>query len=375
MTVFLTVAIWGDSFLDLFLEFALPSYLAPGGIPELRHRGYESVFWLYTKSESAGAIQGHSQFKRLCDLVSVEIVCIDEHADISGHQTVYETMNACHLDFIARAERAQAAMIFFSPDALWSSGSLRFTLDQVESGKRAVLMAGIRANKEAIVRELEALKSKLREEGLTGRELMSLLVKSPHRITNSLTWTHEPFDIGWASHLYWPVGTAGYLGRCFHLHTFFVHPRDNAKPDVAHDFDWLEKIGLESREVCVVQDSDQMCALELSPEDRGINGRLGKKTVPVLADWARRYAAPDHRRYVRNAIYFRSGPAGSPGWIWARIWSGLVIREILVIGRLLAWLQLNYGSDDQWVWTSPIAPRVKDSFNRIRDRVKRICSP
>ena len=33
--VFMTVAVWGESFLDLFLDFVLPSYLAPSMIPEV----------------------------------------------------------------------------------------------------------------------------------------------------------------------------------------------------------------------------------------------------------------------------------------------------------------------------------------------------
>jgi hypothetical protein len=159
--IFMTVAVWGGPFLDLFLEYALPSYLAEGNIPELSKRGYKSEFLLYTKFEDAETIRQHAQFRRLSDMTMTEIVCIDERTDISSHQTVYETMNSCHMDFIARAGQAGAAMIFFSPDALWSRDSLRYTLDQAESGQRAILLAGLRANKEAVVEILARQKLRI----------------------------------------------------------------------------------------------------------------------------------------------------------------------------------------------------------------------
>ncbi|MDB5813306.1 MAG: hypothetical protein JWN23_423 [Rhodocyclales bacterium] len=346
--IFMTVAVWGTSFLELFLEYALPSYLAQGGIPELPRRGYKSTFWLYTKSADAETIRQHAQFRRLCCVTVAEIVCIDEQTDISSHSTVYETMNACHLDFIARASRAGAAMIFFSPDALWSRDSLRYTLDKAESGQRAILLAGLRANKEAVVEALEPHKLRITSEGLGARELVSLLLQHPHRITQALNWNSDEFDIGWASHLYWHVGSEGIVGRCFHLHTFYVHPRLEARPELAHDYDWLAKIGLWPKEISVVSDSDNIFALELSPTERGINGRIGVRTLPVLADWVRRYAALDHRQYARKAICFHTGKASGMAWGIRKLISGLTIQSLLLFSALLASLGLELGSDNRW---------------------------
>lgn len=367
----MTVAVWGDSFLEMFLDFVLPSYLAPGGIPELQRRGYTSVFWLYTKRAFVKTITAHSQYRRLSEVVKVEIVCIDEQTDISGHQNVYETMNACHLDFISRSELSRAAMVFFSPDAFWSSDSLRYTLDQVESGKRAILIAGVRANKEAVLAELMPLKAEILEQGLTGRKLVSLLMKYPHRITETLTWSSEQFDIGWASHLYWPVNGDGYLARCFHLHTFFVFPRLEARPEVAHDFDWLAKIGLEPDEIAIVRDSDQICALELSAQDRGVNGRIGQRTIPALADWTRRYAAADHRLYVRNAICFHVGSKEGMEWLKVKLFSGLAVDLILLMAKVQSWLHIELLSDGKWRCTTSLSSKIQGLLARASDRFRR----
>jgi hypothetical protein len=271
--------------------------------------------------------------------------------DISRHKTVYETMNACHLDFIEKSRKANAAMIFFSPDALWSNDSLRYALDQVESAKRAILIAGVRAEKEATLIDLLPLRARLLERGLTGQELVSLLVKHPHRITESLTWRNPEFDIGWPSHLYSPIEGRGYVGRCFHLHTFFVNPHLEAKPEVAHDFDWLDKIGLKGKEVSLVCDSDQIFALELSAQDRGINGRIGERTMPALADWVRRYAAKNHRFYARNVVYFHTGDRFAWAWRLARLKSGIVIRMLLLLALVQSWLNLELKADGTWVRT------------------------
>ncbi|MDB5799582.1 MAG: hypothetical protein JWL63_521 [Rhodocyclales bacterium] len=335
--IYLTVAVWGDSFIELFLDYVLPSYLSPGGIPELTLRGYSATFWLYTRTFERSRIEEHPQYKRLAGFVRTELICIDELQDISGHQTPYETMNACHSNFMARAATAKAAMIFYSPDAFWSAESMRYTLDQVERGKRAVLMAGVRAEKEAVLHSIRSLAPRILERGLSSRELVDLLVQFPHKITRTLCWNAEQMDIGWASHLYWPLGSAGYLGRCFHLHTFFVHPRQEARPDVAHDFDWMDKIGLIEEEVCIVQDSDDMFALELSLADRGVNGHLGERNWRVLVDWVIRYAATDHRIYVQRPIYFRTGSRMSWEWLRAKVVSAIVVRCLLMLTALQEW--------------------------------------
>lgn len=335
MVIFLTVAVWGKDFLDLFLRYVLPSYLAEGGIPELPRRGYRSTFWLYTKAESITEIETHSSFQSLASLVETKLIAIDTIADVSTHQSVYETMNACHQDFIEQARRAQAAMIFYSPDAFWSNNSLRYTLDQVETGKRAILLAGMRADKESVLAELTSSPMRPQAAGFSSPALVDLLLRHPHRITNSLTWDTIEMDIGWASHLYWRVANSGYLARCFHLHTFFVYPRIDASPEVAHDFDWLEKIGLSASEISIVQDSEDMFALELSPVARSVNGRLGRRSLTALADWTRRYAASDHRRYVLHAIYLHASDRRGWSWFYARLASAIIIRSIL----LLAWLQ------------------------------------
>ena len=336
--IFLTVAVWGSDFLSLFLEYVLPSYLTEGGIPELPRRGYRSIFWLYTKAESLAAIEAHGSYQSLASLIETKLIAIDSITDVSAHQTVYETMNACHQDFIEKARQAHAAMIFYSPDAFWSDNSLRYTLDQVEKGKRAILLAGMRANKEGVLTELMSAPVQSGKTGFSSRALVDLLLRHPHRITESLTWDTAAMDIGWASHLYWRVAGSGYLARCFHLHTFFVHPRIDASPEVAHDFDWLEKIGLSANEIAIVQNSDDMFALELSPAARSVNGRLGERSWGALADWVCRYAASDHRHYVLHAISLRASGGHYWSWIYARLTSAFIVRSVLV----LAWFQNRF---------------------------------
>lgn len=346
--VFMTVAVWGESFLDLFLDFVLPSYLAPGMIPELPRRGYRGLFWLYTTAQWEDSIRTHASFRALEALVEVRVVAIDRCVDISGHGSPYETMNACHLDFIAEAEKAHAAMVFFSPDAFWSDGSLRHMLDLVERGRRAVLMAGVRARKDDVLEELAGKRDRIAQGSLDARTLVRLLMRHPHRITESLEWNASSFDIGWPSHLYWPVADEGMVARCFHLHTFYVHPRKSARPEVAHDFDWLAKIGLAGQDIEVVADSDRMFALELSPSGRSINGREGRRTLPALADWICRYAQPDHRRYVRAAIHFHAGEIRGRRWFAARLASAWNVRAALLLSRLLDIAGVRLGAEGRW---------------------------
>lgn len=333
--IHLTVPVWGESFLNLFLNFVLPSYLCDGGIPELNARGLWAKFFLYTKFDDEKYIRNHFQFKRLQKLINVELLFIDKLIDISNHQNQYETMNSCHTDFISRSEAVNAGMFFYSPDAFWSSGSMRFSLNQIEKGSRAILIAGVRAEKEAALEFIKGQVEELRTNGISSFNLVELLINFPHRITKSLTYSSKDFDIGWPSHLYWKIRNEGYLARCFHLHTFFVYPRLKGRPELAHDFDWLSKIGLNDDEIYIVQNSNEICAVELSNRDRSVNGNVGIFSVLAVARWLAKYGQPDHLKYVLQPIRFHGKKTHFISWTFTIIESWIVIKFILIISNIL----------------------------------------
>src|SRR5688500_13898490 len=88
-----------------------------------------------------------SVYSRLQALMEVRAVEIDG-LDLSAK---YGAMAACHRLAIKAAAEEEAALVFLSPDALCADGTLAHALDVAATGKRAVMVAGLRVIKETFL--------------------------------------------------------------------------------------------------------------------------------------------------------------------------------------------------------------------------------
>nr|HPO08633.1 hypothetical protein [bacterium] len=66
--VHLIMAVWGQEYVDLFLNVALPSQLSPANLPAIRHSS-ELLYKIYTTKEDESRIREHPAFERLCRFV------------------------------------------------------------------------------------------------------------------------------------------------------------------------------------------------------------------------------------------------------------------------------------------------------------------
>ena len=76
-TVRLLLPVWGYRYVKLFLEFSLPTMLAPGNVPALAGM-LPCTFVLLTSSADAGAIAEHPGYQLLSSICSTEIQLIDD---------------------------------------------------------------------------------------------------------------------------------------------------------------------------------------------------------------------------------------------------------------------------------------------------------
>src|SRR3954469_7323027 len=70
--VYFSMVVWGEAFVSFFLEFCLPTLLAPNNIPALRHR-VGSKFVLHTHESDFAAIERSPAFALLKQTIEVEI--------------------------------------------------------------------------------------------------------------------------------------------------------------------------------------------------------------------------------------------------------------------------------------------------------------
>ena len=191
-------AVWGEAYIDLLLNVALPSQLAPGNLPVFRNSDHQVIYKIYTTTNAAQSIGRNPVFLQLCAIMPTEFVCVDDIVNTAGimsPEQKYHAMSECHRMAMEGARKSEAGLIFLSPDCMQSDGTFASLLKLAESGKRAVVMSALRVVKETFVPEL--VSGFRRADGtirVSSRELVKLACEHWHPLTHSLFVDAIPFN-------------------------------------------------------------------------------------------------------------------------------------------------------------------------------------
>ncbi len=230
MTLHWITIVWGEEYTAHFLKLVIPNLLSPLNLPNCCVPG--SIFKIYTTSQDAETIRKSTIFSKLTKIVVCQILTIEDALDTSqskeqGQANVhmvgkplsernldkYFVMNHCHRHAIRAArETPDVAFVFLSPDAIYSDGSFTNMLRIAQSGKRAIMVPGLRLVKDTFTPMF--LRNYYREETQTAtissRELARHAMAFLHPMMDSCFWNSADFG-EWASVLLWTIPHEGFL--------------------------------------------------------------------------------------------------------------------------------------------------------------------
>jgi len=206
---YFVVVVWGERFRNYFLEYCLPSLLAPGNIPSIVLRR-PAKYLVATTQADWEVMQRTAIFatlKRYVEPVFIELPpCPPERPywfqNIIGHKL------CCDIVY-----RDKAYRLFSSPDAIFSDGSVARMDQLARAGVEVVLKLTVPCSDEAAAfTTLDALgmlpKKSARDTGepisLSGRQLSSALMQSMHGHSIVNEWD-APYFCGYASTPWWRV--------------------------------------------------------------------------------------------------------------------------------------------------------------------------
>jgi len=319
--------VWGESYVDLFLDIVLPSHLAPGNIPGLERKN-DSLYRIFTRPQDVTRIEGHPAFQHLSTRMPAIIETID--GEIHDNHIV---MSDCYRIGIGKADDADAASVFLTPDMIYADGSFRQMETIAERGYRVIEMTGLRLLKPGVVPELRRFKAS--KEGpvltITPRELLRSGMRNLHPITLDHFFEPEQDSDGLVpANLFWRVGQDGILARCFHLHPLMVYPRRKYMPFAGTvDDDLVELSCPDPRDTYWITDSDELLACEISDPAHTVRTAFAKGSVPDIVAWAEYGASRRHRMNVRMSIRLHAGEVDPTAWQEAEARASTVIDAVL----------------------------------------------
>ena len=227
------VLVWGEPFVQNFVETTLPAQLSPGNLPALS-RAADVTYHIYTDRASEAALTAGAQDAR--DHARLEFHFFDELSTTDGNSFLahardlrppeykYEIQNLCarHLfDLVGDDDRR--AFVVVDSNMILSEGSLAAMHARRRAGWKAVMVNALRLSQEGALAALRSMEG--HGNGYSPRQLVRLALENPHHIAENSFADSDPFT-PYPSQLYWRVGDDGILGRAFLPHPLMVcqHP-------------------------------------------------------------------------------------------------------------------------------------------------------
>ena len=187
------VVLWGKAFTDLFVDYCLPSLLAPGNLPSLSDPD-NAVFHILTTAEDRKTIETAPVFQAISDLITVNFLIFPP---VGPQDDKYRRMSQGHKQASALIAAAGAYGVYLCPDAVLSDGAIVALQKLAAAGSKVVLVPALRFEAEALTKALS------RERGhgapdsplsLSGRRLMHLALPHLHPETIRYDWESQHYS-------------------------------------------------------------------------------------------------------------------------------------------------------------------------------------
>lgn len=309
MRYHIITAVWGEQYTNIFLDLCVPNQLSPANLPALA-RLAEVTYKIYATSSELSRITHDPGIQKISSLTRVEILATDHFfrqdlhpADLHLHQ-----MSMIHRISAASAMREDSAMIFLSPDSLWSDGFLTKIHEAALRGrKRMVMTFAPRTVMEKAVPDIKSRYNPI--DGylhFSNREIVRIGLKHMHPLMNACFVDSDIFPES-PVHTLWKA-EGGFLGRSLFLHPLMIWPAvRGVLPYGPMDTEYLDYACPDYEDYHVALDSDEIACIELSHIDKYSHLLLPNTFSPEKHfAYIKIKGNHIHRRFLKEKIRYHS---------------------------------------------------------------------
>jgi hypothetical protein len=214
--------VWGDIYVDNYMNYMIRSLLAPGNLPALRNR--DMHLSIVTTPSGRDRMRRHPRYADISEYARVHFFTFPEALIQVGNQTdpgyaYYQLYGVMDHVSIAFAKALKAGILLLPVDCIVAVGSLRNMLARIEEGYDVVGMTNIVAKREQFLPKLDATFGTGTVLAATARQLANLALTCLHQESfgNLVAPENQDFSL-WARDMFWPT-EGGIHSRCV-----FVHP-------------------------------------------------------------------------------------------------------------------------------------------------------
>ncbi len=298
--------VWGHRFIKQFLEYGLPTLLAPGNLPALAKR-LPCKFVFLTSEEDAAVLRDHVAYHYLSSICETDIELIDDLITGDNYST---TITLAYVRAIRATGPDLTATCFFFliSDYLVADGSLGRVLDRMLAGESGVL-AG---NFQVVAEDAEATFYKRFDRGTTelvlpSRDLMAWALDHLHPMTAANMVNFPLCHSAHSNRLFWRVDESTLIGRFYLMHMICIRPETaDFLIGSSCDYSFIPEL-CPSGNVGVLTDSDDYLVVEMQPRrHERLLLRMGPSDAREIADGLSEWTTKRHRENVRFTLVFHA---------------------------------------------------------------------
>jgi hypothetical protein len=314
VTVLLPV--WGYRFVSQFLEFCLPTLLAPGNIPAIA-AAVPCKFVVLSSEADAPMIRVHPAWATLNRVCDTEIRSADDLIT-DGNHTATITLAFARAVRESGGAMLDTCFMFLMSDYLVADGSLKAALDAVQDGASGVVAGNYQIVAEDAIPLLRRKTDDATPIELKPREFMrwSLLHLHPATVANIVN-----FGLSHNAHinrLFWRVDEDTLIGRFYLMHPIAIRPEvTDFVVGASIDYSFIPEMCPSGR-VAALADSDKYLVVEMQPRAHE-NKHLAPGPIEVekLASSLAEWTTAEHRRNVEQTIVYHAAdiPTALPQFV------------------------------------------------------------
>lgn len=198
MKLHICTLVWNDSYIDLFIKYALPALMSQRNLHALS-KYIDTEFHVITRKEDLKRLRSEP----LLDYVGKHVIPLT----IQAVENINFTLPACAVQhwikgpIVASIGHMQDAILFISPDTVWSDGYLEYFGQALKAGKSAIYTSSFRVTTETVIHDLP-------KGGLPNHYVPRLLLKHMHPIVGASVYNGQQCVVH-PEYLVWPVQNEG----------------------------------------------------------------------------------------------------------------------------------------------------------------------
>jgi hypothetical protein len=281
--------VWGHTYIRRFLDYSLPTLLAPGNLPAIA-KVLPCEFIFLTTSEGAAILRDHPGCRQLGSVCKVDFQSIDDLITDDNYSTTI-TLAYARAVRAAGAAMTDTCFFFMIGDYLVADGSLANVLNRMMTG-----CSGIQAGNFQVVEDLaiqtfyKTFDRGVPELVLPARDLMRWALKFLHPMTAANMVNFELCHSAHSNRLFWRVDESTLIGHFYLMHMICIRPEvTDFVVGSSCDYSFVPEM-CPSGNIEAMTDSDDYLVVEIQPRNHENQFvRLGptdrKTLVASLSEW------------------------------------------------------------------------------------------